>query len=398
MGVLAQAGWGKSDKIERGLQSGHLSGVILSPRDQTPASLAEFVQTLRGEFGENVEILFDPQFYATTVDNARDRHLPDYPYYRSGLTRANFISQQDVQGIAAGVIDYQTTLDLDRILSVAVRVADFNNPWSQIALSLALESVNAHSTIEGAAPLLLSFVVDESALKNREALDEFLDIISAWEVHGFYFLVKSDTAQYPPRYEEAWLENLLYLAYVLSVVNDFELVFGYSDLVGAVLHATGAKHIGTGWYNSLRQFSMNRFEPSTGGQARRPRYTSAPLLSSVIVVPELETISQVGLLANALTGTAYDNVMVAAGPANANWPLNVACLHHWQALHELMEHVVSQGSVDSRLTEVVNQIDSAEANYALLTGAGAVFDPTTGPRHLAAWKRAIRNFRADAGI
>ena len=148
MGVLAQAGWGKSDKIERGLRAGHISGVVLSPRDQAPANLAEYLQALRGEFGEDVEILFDPQFYATTVDDARDRYLPDYPYYRSGLTRANFISQQDIHAYAASVIGYQATLDLDRILSAGVRVSDFNNTWSQIALSLALESINEHSRIE----------------------------------------------------------------------------------------------------------------------------------------------------------------------------------------------------------------------------------------------------------
>ena len=44
--ILAQHGWGKSDKIERGINDGSINGVIMSPRDETPANLARFLANI----------------------------------------------------------------------------------------------------------------------------------------------------------------------------------------------------------------------------------------------------------------------------------------------------------------------------------------------------------------
>ena len=68
MSLLAQHGWGKSNKIERGIETGTLSGVILSPRDESPPNLSAYVEALRRN-DPNLTVMVDPQFYATTVTN-----------------------------------------------------------------------------------------------------------------------------------------------------------------------------------------------------------------------------------------------------------------------------------------------------------------------------------------
>lgn len=398
MHIYAQHGWGKSDKIEEGLRAGHLSGVILSPRDEEPDRMAALVDALRDEFGEEITILFDPQFYATTVVPARDRFLPDYSYYEPGLARGRFIAQADIHRYVETTLAYQTTLGLDRVIAPSVLFADFRDPWSQIALSLAQEAIAVHAGLGSAPPLLVSLVIDESALRSRDALNEFLDIITVWDLAGVYVVVRCNDLNYPALFEETPLANLMYLVYVLAKVNGLEVVCGYSDLVGLLLHAVGASATGTGWYNNLRQFSLVRFQPATGGQRPRDRYTSTPLLNSILVVPELEASYQVGAIGQVLSNTSYDGVMVSRNPANSPWPLNVACLHHWEVLDSVVQLVSSQGSVAQNLAVLEDRIRQAAATYTLLEGAGLVFEPSTGPRNLALWLRAIASFRADAGI
>lgn len=398
MHIYAQHGHGKSDKIEAGLRQGRLSGVILSPRNEQPDRMMAYVDALRREFGDQVTILFDPQFYVTTVTPARDGSLPDYPYYKPGLTRGQFIAQDDINRYVRETLAYQTTMPLDRIIAPSVLFTDFRGPWSQIALSLGREAIAEHATLVDAPPLLLSLVVDESALRTRDALDEFLDIITTWDMAGFYLVVRCNDLNYPALFEEVSLANLVYLVYVLAEVNGLEVVCGYSDLVGLLLHAVGARATGTGWFHGLRQFSLARFQPATGGQQRRPRYTSTQLLNSILVVPELETAYQVGAIAQVLSNTPYDGVMTSGNPANASWPPHVACLHHWKVLSDAARLVSSQESVAENLAVLDNNIQQAIAAYRALENAGVVFEPSSGSRNLALWMRVIGSFRADAAV
>lgn len=397
MALYAQHGYGKSKKIDSALAEGSISGVVLSPRDEKPDNLKTYVDSLRDLYGDDVQILVDPQFYATTVTPARDGSLQSYDYYRPGLTRRSFIANSDLIEYISGVLQHQTSLRLSRILSPTVYVNDFTDPWSQISLSLALETINAHSELADAAPLLLSVVFDEAALRNQAAVEEFLDIVSMWQPHGYYLLVKFSDPRYPCQLDEVVLSNLMYLVYALAEVNEFEVVCGFSDFIGFLMSAVGASANCTGWFNSLRQFSLKRFQPSTGGKPARSRFSSAPLLNSVLIIPELDLISQQGLLDQVVTGTPYEQA-IAAGPADAPWPRATECLHHWAVLQALDAALAGIPGVAERLNYVDQQVQQAAALYTLLGQAGIPFVQETGPRNLEVWRRAIRAFRANAAI
>lgn len=66
--LLVQHGWEKSGKIDRGLATGTLSGIVLSPRDENPASLAAFTDNPR-EDNPELTVFVDPQHYTATVVN-----------------------------------------------------------------------------------------------------------------------------------------------------------------------------------------------------------------------------------------------------------------------------------------------------------------------------------------
>jgi len=398
MNIYAQHGYAKTDKIEVGLREGLLSGVILSPRDEHPDRMEAYINDLRDEFGDQVTILFDPQFYATTVLSARDRYLPEYQYYQPSLTRKRFSSASDVHQYANDTLTYQAGLGLERIISPSTLFEDFRDPWSQIAILMAEESIAAHNGLTDAPPLLLSLVMDENALRNIDALNEFLDIISILDVAGFYLIVRRNDPKYPAHFDERSLGNLIYFVYVLAEVNNFEVVCGYTDLVGLILQAVGAHATGSGWYNTLRQFSFRRFEPQTGGRPPLDRYTSGPLLNSILVVPELETIYDIGQIPLVLSDTSYGHVMDSGSPSDSPWPLSTACLHHWEVLARLSSQVTSRKSVVENLTDLEYKIQQARVVYGILEKGGVVFGSSTGPRDLVYWERAIESFRTDARI
>lgn len=396
MTIYAQEGWGKSDKIDRGIEAGSISGVIWSPRDEDPRSLPQTILECRSAH-PGAMMLFDPQFYATTVTNPRVGRLPDYPYYQDGLSRASFSNPQNIQDFVRDTLEYQAKLQVDRLVGPTVLFEDFRDPWSQVALMMASASVSYHASMHSPPPLLISLLISETALTSQSSLEEYLDHLSLLEAHGIYLIVRRNSQQYQAAFEPTPLENLLYLAYVLAEINKYEVVSGFCDFVGLLLHAVGVTATGSGWHSNLRQFSMVRFEQAEGGRQPRPRYSSLPLLNSILI-DELDNINYIGQLPVVLSGSPYDNVFSGTTPPSSTpWPQDTSALHHWSVLQSSAARVQG-GTVPQRLNLCMQMLGQAEAIYNSLGQSGVTFDVSSGNRHLRQWREALANFRARVGV
>ncbi|MGE0481708.1 MAG: hypothetical protein AB7Q17_14680 [Phycisphaerae bacterium] len=398
--LLAQVGYGPGEKVDRGLEEGSINGAILSPKDAARDRLEECVRKFREEHADAV-LMMDPQFYVTTLNVPRDGRLPEYDYYadHAGLSRIQFSPRQVARYVKA-CLDYQREAleGVNYLVSPNILFDDFRDLWSQIALNMAEGAVEYHGSLDDPPPLLVSIVTSEVALRNATGLAEFLDAISSLDAHGFYLLIHRNSSSYEPAMEPGSMENLLYLVHVLSRLNDYEVFVGYSDWIGAFLHAAGATGTASGWHQSLRQFSMARFEPAAGGRRPRKRYSSAPMLSSPLIQPELEDIFRAGRIGNVLTETAHDAIL-RNGPAAgvARWTDQISCLAHWGALNRVIE-TVSTGRAAARLDAAIELIDGAESLYDRLAQRGVNFEPATGPGHLTEWRNAIDAFRRNAEV
>ncbi len=398
--LLAQAGYGRGNKIQTALDEDLVGGVILSPKDERRDRLEACVSELRGDHTDAL-VLVDPQFYVTTVSVPRDGRLPEYDYYanHAPLSRTQFSPRQIAEYVRQ-CINYQNDLvGLSYILSPSVLFDDFRDSWSQIALNMAEASIDHHGSLRNAPPLLVTVVTSELALRNATGMGEFLDALSGLEVEGFYLLVNRSSSGYQAAMDTRAMENLMYFVHVLAHLNEYRVVVGYSDWLGFLLHAAGASATATGWHQSLRQFSMARFEPAGGGRRPRKRYSSTPLLSNPLIVPELEDIYRAGLLGNVLSGNGYDAIL-QAGPAvgEARWTDEIGCLAHWAAVGRAIERIEAQRRPAAKLNTAIQLIDGAMTVYDRLRPRGVNFEPQTGPDHLTSWRDSVVAFRHSAGV
>ena len=140
--LLAQHGWGKSDKIDQGINEGSIGGLILSPRDESPVNLAAYLTHIRAEYPDS-ERLVDPQFYVGTIWPVRDGRLEEYAHYRRHLDPTSF-SPTEISNMVGATLNWQSGLETSAVLSPTVIVDDLRSRWAQIAFMLAQETVNQY--------------------------------------------------------------------------------------------------------------------------------------------------------------------------------------------------------------------------------------------------------------
>lgn len=395
MTLLAQHGHAKSDKLEEALSAGSIAGAIFSARNERKENLVQYLEQMRASGSPLV--LFDPQFFVSTLIPPNDRYLLDYDYYEPGRTAADFARARNVNRYVEAVFRAEMTLAVDRLISPSVIVRSFDSRWAQVALNLADASLDRAESIDGAPPLLLSFLISEQAFDSKDGVDEFLDQITSWDAHGVYLVIVRDERTYTQRFDEQRLENLLYTVYVLGHLNGFEIVVGYSDFIGLLLRGVGADFFATGWYHSLRRFHQSSFMKRKGGGRRAAdRYSSGPLLNSILL-DEVEQIHDVGMLTRVLSGVALDDVVTsAASPRSSDWSARTSELHHWETLKALDAQLTDRPS--DNLDRITGWIDHARSLSVFLEGAGVVFDRNTTSQHLREWMRAIESLRRRIGI
>jgi len=403
MTILAQCGYARKQKIEHGLDEGVIGGVIMSPLDERRSRLEQAIIQWRG-YNPRPIVLFDPQFYAATLNSPRDGHLSEYDYYNNnnGLGRTQF-SGTRIHRYIKECLDYQHNTfgnNLAYLIAPTILFDGFRDFWSQVALNMAVESADYHATeLKNPQPLLLSVVISETAFQSMDAMEEFLDALTELDVEGFYLIVRRNANSLQHAMEAASFGHFLYFCYVLTEINKFKVLVGYSDWQSFLIEAVGVAYTACGWYQNLRQFSTARFQPAAGGRRPRKRYSSAPLLSCPLVTPELEDIYRARLLTLVFSGSTHDSIL-ANGPSSGstNWSDEISCLVHWFSLNGISQRIAGQTNVGTRIQEAERVLKNAQILYRQLNGNGVNFDPQTGPDHIAEWLSAVQEFRGLARL
>lgn len=395
MNLLAQHGYGKGNKIDRALKCNDLSGVVLSPKGESPHKMEEYIHALKKNNPE-VKVYFDPQFHACCLQGEINAgKLVEYPYFSAGLTRAHLSAPANIRHYARSIINYQKELSLTDFFSPTIAFDDFNGRESQTGISLAYESIEI---TDAANNLYVSLYINETAFRNREALEEFLNVISLFDVRGFYIVVErvSNTDKATAMSPNI-LSNLMWFVYILSEVNGFDVIVGYSDFLSLPLSAVSNASFACGWYNNLKMYSEANFRPLSGGRRPRKRYSSSVLMSSLLLVPEIISLNRMGILPQVESPSPY-NEIIRPNLNDAEWTDEISCLHNWHVLKSVLTEVENMGSVPAKLDYVTSKIINASEIYRAISERGFQLDAKSSGTHLSMWLAAISDFRIQAGI
>lgn len=400
MSVFAQMGPQCGSKTTDGINNGFIDGCILSPRDSKLEALRNRIDELK-EIDSKFEILFDPQFYASTIAATESKTKlgyleTEYSDFFAGTHYRELRRDSAIKSRIERCLDFQKGLGISKyILPNICIINDFDSASANIALSFldigsdVAKSYNIHKQS------YLTLAIDNTCIRQTERFLDFMDDLTAgkYSPKQFYILVQTSkhNEACPWNNPEA-LANQMYLAYVMAE-NGYKTLWGYSFLSAPFLWAAGADDCAFGWFNTLRYFSLNRFRDlGMSGRRANKRYFSTRLgvpVEWTLVANAMQTGSGVKLH----NGFASDKIFFNSSgeePTDAN-----EILQYWDSLKHIDNKIKSIKKITERIEFLKSYLDSI--NFTLAKKEYNTFS-TAEYRQTADGLAALRTFAKLAEI
>jgi hypothetical protein len=395
MKLYAQHGFGDGEKISIGLEEGLIEGVVFGAKDISPEKLREKLDQAN-ELSPNAARLLDPQFYVSLLGggtNLRLGSLEEYPYFRP-YRRSQLELTERVGEVLQGALEFQASLPLSGIIAPNILISrSFDSAESVIAKNFIRATGERYGRLRDQRPVYATLAVSREALLEKSQLQEFLADITLLDnpPDGFYLLVGASSSEARTEIFHAdIIAGWLLLNYSLAI-NGFEVVNGYADRLTPFLCAVGGTAGCSGWFNTLRTFSLDRFAPAaTGGRLPVQRYLSNRLLNRITFI-ELNGLRL--FLPEVVNGLAHD----ADFPTDEEPQRNREVLQSWEALKALLNGLTA-GDVTGNLAKCEAAIAQARDAYARISAARVPLDAKSGADHLQALSEGIKLFRELAEL
>ena len=292
MKLYAQQGYGtgsgENDRIMAGLERGCIQGVIISPKDFSSERATALLAQIAADFS-NADRLFDPQWYASILAYDPDSRMgklasDEYSYFEA-RRRSQMESETQVRADLEACLGFQAQMPITAAIAPGIVIRQrFNSAEGVIAKNFIRNARVAWNAVGDERPLLATLAIDAEALQDRIALEEFLAEITVLDAapDGYYMLVHQPTSGIAPELvDPRTLAGWMLVNHSLNV-NGFQVINGYSDILTPFLAAAGGGAGATGWFNTQKVFSLDRFSPpSLGGRRPVYRYLSTRLLNSI---------------------------------------------------------------------------------------------------------------------
>jgi hypothetical protein len=289
--LYAQQGYGtgpQGKKIVEGLRRAAIDGAIISPKDYGVERSQELLEMMCNDFPA-ADRLFDPQFYATLLADTPEARLgnlmeEEYEYFVP-RRRAQLESETTVNSDLTSCLEFQAKLPVTALIAPNIVIRQrFNSIEALIAKNFIRNTQRIWNSFTDPRPVYSTLAVDAEALQDRSELEEFLSEIVVVDPapDGFYLLIHNASSEIPSQLIDARvLGGWMFINHVLNL-NGFLVINGFTDILTPFLCAAGGSAGATGWFNTQKVFSMDRFAPPLPG-GRRPiyRYLSKTLLKSI---------------------------------------------------------------------------------------------------------------------
>ncbi len=390
MALLAQHGYGKGSKIIKGLSNGDISGVIFSPKGDELKKITDYAKKIQKEH-KFANIYFDPQFYLCAIqgDIAYGK-LPSYEYCNLSLNRSILSDYFYLQNLCDSVYNIQHDLDVSAYISPTILFNDFEDKESQIALSLSklfYEKVEYPDS-----QLYVSLCINDSAFKDERKMNSFLDTISLLDIYGFYLIIdRTNPNGKINEINSNILANIMKFIYNLSIINEYNIIVGYSDLLSLPLAAVSNADFSSGWFSNSKRFSVSNYIKSSGGRRPKKRYTSGILMNSILLLPEFKSLIDLDLINEVVSDSKYNDRLLPKFN-EIQWNDEVSCLHNWHVVSQLIKNIQSEKGIDDRLLYLQHKLDKAEKIYKIIKKQTPL-DYSSKDTYIGMWKEAINIFK-----
>lgn len=384
-----QHGFGKGNKIQNLEATGELAGVILSPANEDVSHLAD---TAGDALAAGLVVLLDPQSYAYSLSpkGSGTHHLS----HELAFTNLHWSqTAEHVEEQIKAVKDANLRIGIDGpFIAPSAYQSSLTDLWTPISIQYARSS----SSEWGPDQTFATLVIDENALASWPLVEDWLDVVTTLDVAGFYLLVSRNSPQYPPLpWNPTHLSNLLRVIYTLTELNQYALIWGYSDIDGLLGIVAGATGIASGWSYRLRQFSVNRWneEPPGGGRAATPRVHLGRLWSPVRI-DEVEYLH-----GSSLKSRIFSKSLSAFFDTNDfdAWSRLQAQEHHLELLAKRANRLASLADIDDRLDVAEKELKRAITLFQEIDALGIAVERRSF-NLVASYAEALSMFRAAESL
>lgn len=383
-----QHGYGKGLKIGRIAGRAPVDGVILSPAHEDAVHLRETATACKSI---GLQVLLDPQtfIYSLTPQGAARHHashgieLTDLHWSQTGEA-----VKKHVDAVLDANLEVGTT---GPTIAPSPFQASLDNFWMPVALQYGRTASDAW----GGENSYVSLILDEATLHSWTNIEGWIDILTTLDVAGFYLLVNRSRSQYPAT---AWdpnaLANLLRLIYTLSEINEYDVIWAYSDIDGLLGLTVGATAIASGWSYGLRAFSTARWnEKRAGGAPTVPRIYFGKLWAP------LRGQEAADLHSTDIGRAQFSRALAKHFETNTfeSWSIVEAQEHHLATLATRASRISSLGDVGERVDRVAASLDKALSAYAQIAAEGVTLD-NRYLNQVRAYAQALDLFRSAESL
>ena len=397
--LLAQHGTAKGQKINEGLNEGSLSGAIFSINEEIVESIEKYMQTSENLNDDNSYL--DPQFYYSTYDTSMHKKISEIDSFPNSVTRRDWRNRDDK------ILNYitchaESTKKISNTLIAPGFYID-NIDWHfDYSVEIYNYCVEAFEFENYALSLLIHSSFFNNKKNVQEMIEELGDICERKDY--IYFTICYDMST-DNNYEDIdynCLSNILSFIYQLKN-QGFKFIIGYGFMNSILFAMMGCEYIASGWFNTLRKFQKNKFEPVKVFGRRKKRYTSIPLLSYLMFddinsMVNSEKIKKEDLV----SGTRYDGIFIQAENTLSFVDLEQ---QYWESLKNIFNLLSQMGDLIKKIDYIENLIVNAQALYQKVCEElenkeeqESLKRIKSASKHLESWKLAIDLFKQNEMI
>ncbi len=382
MSFWVQHGYGKGEKISDLHRQGLVEGVVLSPSSEGAETLGATAAQCQSD---GLRVLLDPESYVYNIDGAGGKRHDEHGLDLGQLHWSDPAAR--LADVVDRVIEANQRLGTEAVIAPAPAQSSFGDAWTALSMQLAQTTI---ARCDG--PVYVSVVVDSGAFSDWATTQAWLDALTSLDAEGVYLVVGWEGSTYPQPLDGALLENIFRTIYRLAVVNRYEVLWGYSDVPGAVATAAGLDGCASGWFHSQRLWSRDKWIPRTGGRQAAARVFSGPLASPLRAVGEADTAAQT-------SGAAIiPEPSVRRAVLNGTWGRTEAWAQHLAEIGRLTQLIEEESDhVEDRVPFTVGRLDAALNEMTDLANQGVVLDGLH-QRRIGGLRDALGGFAAAESL